>query len=161
MKALETEYSEILFRSRLEARWAILFDTLKLEWVYEPECFILSNNQKYTPDFYIKKYDLYIEIKPTFEWIENQYHLNRYKLFEKKLLVLSGDFPNFNENYLFDNEIEGNNIGVIFCPFSKHEPFYYTGSSIEDQYNLDDSDYYGYNEDYKKEIAIVKKYRFY
>ena len=56
MKAIETEYKEILFRSRLEARWAILFDALNIEWVYEPDCFILSNNQKYTPDFYIPKF---------------------------------------------------------------------------------------------------------
>ena len=47
MKSIETEYNGILFRSRLEARWAILFDALELKYVYEPECFILSNGQKY------------------------------------------------------------------------------------------------------------------
>lgn len=70
MDAIQTEYNDILYRSRLEARWAILFDALNIEYIYEPECFVLSNGQKYTPDFYIPKYDMYIEIKPNLDWIE-------------------------------------------------------------------------------------------
>lgn len=65
------------------------FDALNLKWVYEPDCFELKNGQKYTPDFYLPKYDLFIEVKPNFEWLENEYHKKRYELFEKKLLVLS------------------------------------------------------------------------
>ena len=78
MTAIETEYNGILFRSRLEARWAIFFDALKLDWVYEPDCFVLSNNQKYTPDFYIPKYKLYIEVKPSLWWQNIDYHKKRY-----------------------------------------------------------------------------------
>lgn len=158
MKVLETEYKGIIFRSRLEARWAILFDALNLKWVYEPECFILSNNQKYTPDFYIKKYDLYIEIKPNFDWIKNEYHYNRYSLFEKQLLVLSGDFPNFDVNCLFkcyidDNGVEHNG-DVVFCPNTKYEPFFYSGYYLGDSTD-------GFENDYKEEMNIVKKFRFY
>lgn len=156
MKAIETEYNGILFRSRLEARWAILFDALSLNWVYEPECYLLSNNQKYTPDFYIKRFDLFIEIKPSFDWLDNKYHFDRYKLFEKKLLVLSGDYPNFDVNYLFHNIDEGiryeNN--VVFCPNRKYEPFYYSGYELG-------SDEGEFNSDYIEELNKVKSYRFY
>ena len=159
MKALETEYNGILFRSRLEARWAILFDALNLEYVYEPECYVLSNNQKYTPDFYIKKYNLFIEIKPNYDWLKNEYHFNRYKLFEKQLLVLSGDFPNFDVNYLFncyaDDEGKEYDGDVVFCPNTKYEPFFYSGYNIGESNDDFENDYY------KEEIKIVKQYRFY
>jgi hypothetical protein len=157
MKALETEYDGIFFRSRLEARWAILFNSLKLRWVYEPECFILSSGQKYTPDFYIPKFDLYVEIKPNFDWLKDDYHYGRYKEFNKKLLVLSGDYPNFNVNYLingyltYDGQYEDCN--VVFCPNSKYEPFFYSGNYLGENEDL-------FEDDYKKELNEVKKHRF-
>jgi len=110
MIAIETEYNGVLFRSRLEARWAIFFDACNLNWIYEPECFILSNTQKYTPDFYIKDFDLYIEVKPNFDWLENKYHFNRYKLFGniKGLLVLSSSYPDLQTNAFFE---KNNSVG--------------------------------------------------
>jgi hypothetical protein len=36
LKAIETVYKEYRFRSRIEARWAVFFDTLEVEWEYEP-----------------------------------------------------------------------------------------------------------------------------
>jgi hypothetical protein len=67
MKAIPTAYKGYHFRSRLEARWAVFFDTLGLEWDYEPEGFELANGVKYLPDFYIQgngDYGPYVEIKP-------------------------------------------------------------------------------------------------
>ncbi len=61
-----TFYRNSLFRSRLEARWAVFFDTFELEWEYEPETFVLPNHQQYTPDFWIKNLG-WIEIKPSYE----------------------------------------------------------------------------------------------
>ena len=157
MKALETEYKGILFRSRLEARWAILFDAFNLKWVYEPECFILSNGQKYTPDFYIEEMKLYIEVKPNFEWMDNEYHRNRYELFEKPLLVLSDSEPCFNVNLLYDRNWEDARDGmhVVFIPnHYKYGNFWMTGCSLG-------SDDDGFNDEYKEELRSVKKYRFY
>jgi hypothetical protein len=37
IEAKETVYQGTTFRSRLEARWAVVFDTLDVEWVYEPQ----------------------------------------------------------------------------------------------------------------------------
>lgn len=61
---IETEYKGYRFRSRLEARWAVFFDKIGLEWEYEPEGFNLSNGEKYLPDFYFPKMDWYCEVKP-------------------------------------------------------------------------------------------------
>ena len=54
IKAIETRYKGYRFRSRLEARWAVAFDAMGLEWEYEPEGFVLSDGTYYLPDFRIK-----------------------------------------------------------------------------------------------------------
>lgn len=66
MKAIETIYKNFRFRSRLEARWAIYFDWLGLNWEYEPEGFDL-NGVWYLPDFRVtspQKQITWYEIKP-------------------------------------------------------------------------------------------------
>mgnify|MGYP001562265466 CR=1 FL=1 len=37
MKAIPTKYEGVAMRSRLEARWASLFDSLRWHWDYEPD----------------------------------------------------------------------------------------------------------------------------
>lgn len=54
IKAIETAYKGYRFRSRLEARYAVMFDALGLEWEYEPEGFNLGNGIYYLPDFKVK-----------------------------------------------------------------------------------------------------------
>jgi hypothetical protein len=159
MEAIQTEYNGVLLRSRLEARWAILFDELNIKWVYEPDCFLLSNGQKYTPDFYIPKMDLYIEIKPNFDWIENDYHKKRYELFKKDLLILSGGFPNFDVNMLyhendFGGVIERGECEVVFIPnHYKYGSFWFTGHDLGSSED-------GWNEEYINELNKVKQHRF-
>ena len=52
MRAIETRYAGCHFRSRLEARWAVFLDALKIEWQYEPQGFELPSG-RYLPDFYL------------------------------------------------------------------------------------------------------------
>lgn len=51
MKAIPTEYRGARFRSRLEARWAALFDIWDLEWDYEP-----VDLPGYIPDFMVREW---------------------------------------------------------------------------------------------------------
>lgn len=53
MKAIETIYKWYRFRSRLEARWAVFFDAMGIEWEYEPEGFALDDGTNYLPDFFL------------------------------------------------------------------------------------------------------------
>lgn len=64
MKAIETEYNGILFRSKTEARWALFMDVIGCKYVYEPEGYDLGDNIFYCPDFYLPKLDAFLEIKP-------------------------------------------------------------------------------------------------
>jgi hypothetical protein len=50
IQPIETRYAGHRFRSRLEARWAVFFDTLNIPWEYEPQGYLL-NGRPYLPDF--------------------------------------------------------------------------------------------------------------
>jgi hypothetical protein len=64
VKAIPTNYDGILFRSRLEARWAVFFNALGIDWRYEPEGFELADGTRYLPDFAVLNDNAYVEIKP-------------------------------------------------------------------------------------------------
>lgn len=67
IKAIKTNYNGILFRSKTEARWAVFFDSLGVEYRYEPYYEEVGNDYlsfNYLPDFYLQQQDIYIEIKP-------------------------------------------------------------------------------------------------
>mgnify|MGYP001194201040 CR=1 FL=1 len=53
IKPIETRYKGYRFRSRLEARWAVFFDALRLDWEYEKEGYDLGDLGFYLPDFWL------------------------------------------------------------------------------------------------------------
>lgn len=63
IQAIETQYAGYRFRSRLEARWAVLLDTLGQRWEYEPEGFHTPHGG-YLPDFKI------VDIPGWHVWLE-------------------------------------------------------------------------------------------
>lgn len=63
IKPIETIYAGSRFRSRLEARWAVFFNWLKIRYVYEPQGYELSDGTKYLPDFYLPDSDTFFEVK--------------------------------------------------------------------------------------------------
>lgn len=71
LRPIETSYAGCRFRSRLEARWAVFFDTLGIAWVYEAqgyECqprLFLSGDEPfwYLPDFWLPDLELHAEVK--------------------------------------------------------------------------------------------------
>lgn len=65
IKAIETRYQGYRFRSRLEARWAVFFDTLGIRYEYEPEGFDLGDAGRYLPDFWLPEHKAWFEIKGT------------------------------------------------------------------------------------------------
>lgn len=63
MKALETKYRGIIYRSRTEARWAVFFNVAGIACDYEPEGLALDAGA-YLPDFYLPDVALWFEVKP-------------------------------------------------------------------------------------------------
>ena len=62
MKAIETRYAGHRFRSRLEARWAVVLDRLGIKWLYEHEGFETEHGL-YLPDFWLPDYNTFLEVK--------------------------------------------------------------------------------------------------
>lgn len=61
IQAIPTMYGGVQFRSRLEARWAVFFDTVGWPWVYEP-----LDLRRYIPDFILsfEAGPIAVEVKP-------------------------------------------------------------------------------------------------
>lgn len=64
MKAIETVYLGMRYRSRLEARWAAYFDLMGFKFHYEMEGYDLGDAGWYLPDFFFPKVKMWAEVKP-------------------------------------------------------------------------------------------------
>lgn len=103
IKAIETYYDGYRFRSRLEARWAVFFKESGIEYEYEPEGFILSDGNRYLPDFYLPKHKTYVEVKRP----------NAFKKTKKD----DGEWVTFNDKYhtfIMDAVKEKNYVWFVF-----------------------------------------------
>lgn len=69
---IQTAFDGRLFRSRIEARYAVLFKSLGIQYDYEPIGFQLRDKRYYLPDFFLpnvyrrgaKEKGWFVEIKP-------------------------------------------------------------------------------------------------
>ena len=90
-----TIYKGITFRSRLEARWAAMFDILGWAWEYEPE-----SDGFYIPDFLLHGSagrQIYVEVKPLATFLGDREAIAA-KAFDaigygEQLLILTDQFP--------------------------------------------------------------------
>lgn len=64
IKALQTTYRGIKYRSRTEARWAVFLDELRIAYDYEPEGMDLGG-EWYLPDFWLPVPGVWLEVKGT------------------------------------------------------------------------------------------------
>jgi len=64
LKPIETQYNGYKFRSRLEARWAVYFDTMDIQYEYEKEGYDLGSVGNYLPDFWLPQVEMWAEVKP-------------------------------------------------------------------------------------------------
>jgi len=93
INAIETEYNGYKFRSRLEARWAVFFDVLDIDYEYESEGYELKDGVKYLPDFYLPECGLFVEVKgtdPTHKEKLKAYYLS--SELKRIVLIASGQF---------------------------------------------------------------------
>lgn len=105
IKAIQTQYNGYHFRSRLEARWAVMFDFLGIKYQYEPEGYHLENGEYYLPDFYIPELDIFIEIKataPTLAECNKCHYLS--KGLNRPVVLFAGSDPSNLNAYHFHGE---------------------------------------------------------
>ena len=90
MKAIDTRYAGHRFRSRLEARWAVFFDTLGVRWEYEPEGYATSAGP-YLPDFLLHLHEpVWFEVKPDSDTLEDDRWPALVKMTHRELVITRG-----------------------------------------------------------------------
>lgn len=90
IEAKETHYAGILFRSRLEARWAVFLDAIGAEWIYEPERIKLKGGGTYLPDFLVNG-SSYVEVKGAEQMLDKPYLMRA--AVELRYLTVLGPVP--------------------------------------------------------------------
>ena len=108
IKAIETTFNDVKYRSRNEARWGIFLGCLGIEFQYEPEGYEMRDGDKairYLPDFFIQKQtnfdkDLYLEIKPSSDdIIITKYDQSKVDAFsEHKAITILGSLKAYKDD---------------------------------------------------------------
>ncbi len=119
IKPIETIYNGYRFRSRLEARWAVFFDTLGVQYIYEREGFDLGGIW-YLPDFWLPDLNCWVEIKgnPTPESSTKAFALAKHT---GKLVFMFSDCLPPEIKTIYDEE-DGSpdviirNYGIYYAP---------------------------------------------
>ncbi len=139
LKSIETKYNGYIFRSRLEARWAIYFDYVGIKWEYEIDGFEFPDKTKYIPDFWFPEQKHWAEVKAQ-EFNESETHKahNITRWTGKPLIKLIGS-PEDKEysviEYLGENKgkhvwtTTGNCWIISMFPF-RNNYFYYDAGGI-------------------------------
>ena len=89
--ALPTYYNGVRFKSALEARWAMYFDLIDIEWRYEDEGYSLPSGP-YLPDFWLPVAGMHAEVKPEtgFSLLEVTRCLDLFDMTRKPVMLLDG-----------------------------------------------------------------------
>ncbi len=111
IRPIETKYKGYRFRSRLEARWAVFFDTANIAWDYECEGYNVSGKY-YLPDFYLPEHVAFFEVKGTAD-CDEQLLQDLATLTNKPVILAVGTIPELD-----DDKWSGLRV---FVPPSEHE----------------------------------------
>lgn len=102
-KAKKIVYNNYCFKSRLEAKWVFFFESIGIDYVYEPCSFPYIGNDKkihkYTPDFYLPTFNFWIEIK-------GEYPNREAKEKVKKIVpIIKNQFGDRNRIFLYYGQL--------------------------------------------------------
>jgi hypothetical protein len=153
MKAINTHFDNLYFRSRLEARWAVYFNSLGIDYIYEMEGFEFDG-YKYLPDFYFPKYDFYGEVKHEHFGDVDVDRWNSFVTNIKKPLIIFDGMPSAKplKSLFWEDGILCEYQTIPFCNLIKESfgYFFYAGG---------DEDFAQF-EPYKSAISKARKKRF-
>jgi hypothetical protein len=108
LRAIPTRHNGLLFRSRCEARWAVVFDKIGWDYQYEPESYRLSCGP-YLPDFYLPDADVFFEVKASYPTSDELRKAENLCVAREKPVVISTGPPNPQRDEI-DNDL------IVFYP---------------------------------------------
>jgi hypothetical protein len=85
-------YQGVHFRSRLEVRWAALFNKLRIRWEYEKRWFTVEPGLGYLPDFYLPDFDVFFEAKGFMDNVDEKKIKGLAKLLGINVVIGYGDY---------------------------------------------------------------------
>jgi hypothetical protein len=95
---IPTRYNGYTFRSRLEARYAVLFDELKIKYEYEKEGYEYEGT-RYLPDFWLPFQQIWIEVKgTTLTELDTKKVIELCRFSKRNVLVFVGDIGQIDHN---------------------------------------------------------------
>lgn len=132
IKAIETVYNVHRYRSRLEARWAVVLTELGIDFLYEYEGYDLGTYGWYLPDFYLPKTTsylnhlpgIYLEIKPDSDFDSSKVYAFS-SLSEKPILVFCGKpeavqgVTGSSHSFESFGEFECVYTSIVICPYCR------------------------------------------
>ena len=150
---IPTEYNKIVFRSRLESRWAKFFDIFSIPYEYESEGF-QEGDKMYLPDFYLpttylrRDYEhrgVYLEIKPEgYDTKPDHYKWDVMK--GKNFIICFGNPPpgnNHNSELCLEHYPSwDNDMRLMKCPICKFTKFEFNEGSYRFCKNKDEHQIY-------------------
>lgn len=158
LKPIETHYNGYRFRSRLEARWAVYFDTLGIEYEYEKEGFDLGDCGWYLPDFWFPQVNMWAEVKGKPFTADEYMKASRLG----NVLMLEG-VPDYRTYYVAENgSFQDDYLICNFHGYLEHENRFYhntefNGLLLDEMKSLVENQYGKYM---KSGIIAAKSARF-
>jgi len=148
--SIPTEYNGTLFRSRLEARWAVFFHSMGIEYQYEPQHFEKDYSNRvirYLPDFYLPKLGCWAEVKGTQNNLNADWNLKMRDVLDyhptpiyetlgtKKGFIILGSIPIY-DHYVSRSELP------LFTFIQHHEGLFMNKCSFFRRFGTSETDLY-------------------
>lgn len=114
--AIQTHYAGRVFRSRLEARWAVFFDALNVEWKYEDQGYEVAG-KRYLPDFFIPSINAWCEVKGDPKGLKNDFQCM------KEILGANSPLPGLVDGtsfFIMLGDVPRFELGTFCHPLLKH-----------------------------------------
>lgn len=134
IRPIETRYGGRRYRSRLEARWAVYFDALSIDFEYERQGYT-NGDACFLPDFWLPHVGLrgfnngvYVEVKPSVYTDEDE---RQFRICPEPLIVVVGQPPGYSERqtneaaYQFSSDGGDNYMRLLRCATCSHYTWAY------------------------------------
>lgn len=163
-KSLPTMYKNCHFRSRLEARWAVYFDEMGIDWQYEREGYDL-NGIYYLPDFWLPQVKMWAEVKPFLFSDEEMVKIEmliRHTGFPVLMLIDAPDYQSYDAiGPSYDPEFSGSDLedcDYILDNSYLHENRFFASTGCRTKKEFQEN--YQLDEQVQLAINISRGYRF-
>ena len=115
LRAIETRYDGQDFRSRQEARFAVLLNALSVPYIFEKEGYYLGlgNDEKYLPDFWIEEAQAWVEIKGRSPTAEEFSKSTKLALIAKRPVTIFWG-PYRHQSFIYNNFVFYQDLQGVF-----------------------------------------------